>query len=134
MIARRRLRGSTSESGVTLVEFALVTPIIILILMGTFDLGWAVFANNMLASSAREGARAGIISSTTDAQIRQRVKDVSPGLNLQDSNILIARFTSSDDDFIKVTVNYSYVPVFPLLSTIVGGQLALSSAATMLVE
>ena len=44
------------ERGQALVEFALVLPIFILLLVAIFDLGRAVFAYNTLTNAAREGA------------------------------------------------------------------------------
>lgn len=52
---RRRNRGT--PRGQTLVEFALIIPIFILLLMGVLDLGRAVYAYHTLNNAAREGAR-----------------------------------------------------------------------------
>jgi Flp pilus assembly protein TadG len=43
--------------GQALVEFALVFPLIVLLLFGVFDLGRAVYAYNTIANAARQGAR-----------------------------------------------------------------------------
>ncbi len=56
---RRRSRGQT------LVEFALVIPIFLSLLMGIADLGRVVWAYNSLASAAREGARFAIVHGGT---------------------------------------------------------------------
>jgi len=45
------------QVGQGLVEFALVLPVFMLILLGMFDLGRAVWANNAVANAAREAAR-----------------------------------------------------------------------------
>lgn len=47
--------------GQTLVEFALVIPIFLSLLMGIADLGRVVWAYNSVASAAREGARFAIV-------------------------------------------------------------------------
>lgn len=47
--------------GQAMVEFALVLPILILIIMGVFDLGRAIYGYNVISNSAREGARYGIV-------------------------------------------------------------------------
>jgi len=39
------------------VEFALVVPIFMVILIGMVDLGRAIWANNSVANAARESAR-----------------------------------------------------------------------------
>lgn len=45
------------EDGQSLVEFALILPIIMLILIGVFDLGRVVWINNTLSDGSRHGAR-----------------------------------------------------------------------------
>ncbi len=54
----RRRRGS----GQTLVEFAMVLPIVLAIMLGLFDLGRAVYSSNTLAQAARTGARMAIVN------------------------------------------------------------------------
>jgi Flp pilus assembly protein TadG len=51
------LRRSDADRGQTLVEFALIIPIVLLIMLGLFDLGRVVFINNSLSDGARNGAR-----------------------------------------------------------------------------
>ena len=51
------LRRTDDDRGQTLVEFALVIPIVLLFLLGLFDLGRIVFINNSLSDGARNGAR-----------------------------------------------------------------------------
>ena len=45
------------ERGQTLVEFALVLPIFLLVVFGLIDVGRAVYTNSTLSQAAREGAR-----------------------------------------------------------------------------
>jgi Flp pilus assembly protein TadG len=54
----RALRGSEGQD---LVEFALVVPILLLLLFGILEMGRLVFTYNTLANAAREGARFGIV-------------------------------------------------------------------------
>jgi Flp pilus assembly protein TadG len=121
--------------GQGLVEFALIIPLLVLVVIGLFDLGYAVHANNLLTNAAREGARTGIILSNTDAYIRTRVKNTAPDLGLTDAQIIIN--PSAPRVFgnpITVTVNYTYTPITPLVERIVGGNLRLSATSSMVVE
>jgi len=52
-VAKRRER----QDGQTLVEFALVLPIFLLVVFGLLDVGRLVFTNSALSQAAREGAR-----------------------------------------------------------------------------
>ena len=56
---RRFVTGA--EGGQSLVEFALVLPIVLLIVTGTFDVARAVWQENTLAYAAREGTRYAIV-------------------------------------------------------------------------
>ena len=51
--------------GQTLVETALVLPVIILLFMGLFDFGRAIFYYNSVAEAARNGSRVAIVNQTS---------------------------------------------------------------------
>lgn len=57
---QRFLRGD-DDGGQSLVEFALILPLFLLIVTGLFDVGRAVFQENTLAYAAREGTRYAIV-------------------------------------------------------------------------
>src|SRR5918999_1617591 len=70
------------DEGIAVLEFALVAPLLLILVFGIIDLGRAYSALNQLAASAREGARLAAVlpnpsSSTAEAQIRQTVKHFS---------------------------------------------------------
>jgi hypothetical protein len=50
-----------SDGGQSLIEFALVLPLFLLIITGLFDVARAVFQENTLAYAAREGTRYAIV-------------------------------------------------------------------------
>lgn len=54
-------RGQTSQA---LIEFSLVSPVLLLMLFGTIDLGRGIFYYDTLGHAAREGARAAVRAST----------------------------------------------------------------------
>lgn len=59
---RRFFRDTNDEQrGQSLVEFALLLPLMLLIITGLFDLGRAVWQTNTLAYAAREGTRYAIV-------------------------------------------------------------------------
>ena len=71
------LRTDRAGRGQALVEFTLVTPVFLLMLFGLLDLGRVVWANDVVANAAREGARwasvHGISDMTTPAT-KQQIK------------------------------------------------------------
>lgn len=51
----------SKERGQSLVELALILPVLMLVLVGIFDFGRAFYAYNALSNAAREGARYGTV-------------------------------------------------------------------------
>lgn len=47
----------TAERGQALVEFALILPVVVVLLLGVFDLARVVFASTTLSAAVREGTR-----------------------------------------------------------------------------
>jgi Flp pilus assembly protein TadG len=56
-----RGRRSASPRGQTLVEFAMVLPVLMIMLVGTLDLGRVVLANDTVGAAAREATRYAIV-------------------------------------------------------------------------
>jgi Flp pilus assembly protein TadG len=55
-------RGIRGERGQSLVEFALVLPVLLFIFMGIFDFGRVMFLYSQLSNGAREAARYGAVT------------------------------------------------------------------------
>jgi len=53
------------DAGQSLVEFALVLPLFLAILIGMVDIGRGIWANNVIANAAREAARYAIVHGGT---------------------------------------------------------------------
>jgi hypothetical protein len=62
-----RILRNRSRRGQGLVEFALILPIFMILLVAVFDLGHVVWANDALANSAREAARFAIVHGGSDS-------------------------------------------------------------------
>jgi Flp pilus assembly protein TadG len=55
------------DQGQALVEMALMLPVLVLLLVGIFDLGRAVWLSNSLAMAVREGTRYGVVHGALSA-------------------------------------------------------------------
>lgn len=55
------MRGGRRDQGASLVEFALVLPLLFLIIAGIIDLGRLMFYSAITTNVAREGARAAVV-------------------------------------------------------------------------
>jgi Flp pilus assembly protein TadG len=56
----------SNERGVAAIEFALVLPILLLLLIGIVEMSLLLYDKAMITNAAREGARAGIVYDVID--------------------------------------------------------------------
>lgn len=91
----KRMRRSKNK-GQGLVEFALVMPQLLLMLMGVIEFGWLVFNYTELYNGLREALRYGSVPSFTTtpsyedcAGIRASIRNTAPQLGIPDNEITI---------------------------------------------
>ena len=123
-------RSPDSSRGQTLVEFALIVPLFLLIVIGLFDVGRAVYAYNTAANAARAAARVAIVNQDPVA-IRDAARKQAVGLGLTDANITLVPCSEIFCDY-SVTVRVPYTPATPLIGNLFDSNI--SSTATMPVE
>ena len=150
------IRHSTEASkrgGQTLVEFALILPILLLLLVGVVDFGRAIYANNAMANAARQGGRTAIVNQTT-AEIRARAIAQATGLDIDTtstscppsgaSGVCIEFKDSTLSDpcapttgnlgcVAVITVKTTFNPITPIVGRILG-PIALTSTTKQAIE
>lgn len=83
------------ESGATLIEFAFVAPTFMLMLMGTFDLGYSVYMQSALTGAVQNAARSSALETGSasldaiDTEVREHLRDLNP--SLRDSDVTFDR-------------------------------------------
>lgn len=94
------MRVTSDERGQTLVEFALIIPIVLILMLGLFDVGRIVFTNNSMSDGARQGARTGAIDpraadycSLVDEAVRSAIR----GLPLVSYTVTYVTVDATDD-------------------------------------
>ena len=111
------------NSGQSLIEFALIVPIVIFALTVFIDLGRVVYSYSALSNAVREGTRYAVVHpvDTVAEQnvLIQLVKDAAPGLNPTNINVVLS-LPTSPDFIITIHSNYSLSPVTPGLTLILG--------------
>lgn len=117
-----------SERGAAAVEFALLAPVLITILLGIMEFGRAYNAQVSLTNAAREGVRVMAISNNQESA-RTAAKNGAAALSpaLVDSNIAFSTASCSTGAQMTVTVSYT-------LSTMTGiaGPFAMTGKGVML--
>ena len=74
MVFLKRIAGN--EKGTTIIEFAIVAPLLFILLFGTIDFALLLYNKAVITNSSREGARYGIVARTdryTEAEITVEV-------------------------------------------------------------
>jgi hypothetical protein len=141
-MSRRAARNG--ERGQALVEFALILPILLILLLGILDFGRAVAAYNSVSNGARSGARVAIVNQDLDA-IRDAVEAEAFGLS--DVDVAFEENAEGVPDcpvtsgpccpqlgcVIQVTVSTEYVPATPIFSQLVG-SITVSSDSRLPIE
>jgi Flp pilus assembly protein TadG len=120
------------QRGQDLMEYALVLPIMLLILMSILDLGRVVYVYSSLHNSVRDGARYGIISPTDATGIQSVVLDKAVGLDPAD---LVISVVQPSPETIQVGATYEFTAVSPIVAALIGGNpWEVGSQSTMRVE
>ena len=150
--ARREGFGASAATGQALVETALVLPILVLLLVGLFDVGRAIWLSNTLATAVREGSRYGVVHGAlsgsptgpgsasytppdTDTVITARVRSYATGV----PSSLTVQSTWPEGNAnrgSRIVVSASF-PFTPILSQVfLGGGLGvtLRSSSTLVIE
>ena len=135
----RAAEASKRDEGASAVEFALVSLILALFLLGIIQFGFTFFQYLEVVHSAREGVRWASLGmepgSVSDSDsVRGRVAEAAPGLEppLADGNISITETSVDGQDAVEVTVTYDSPIFLPLIGEMAGDTaFHLSSSATM---
>ncbi|HVR89632.1 MAG TPA: TadE family protein [Novosphingobium sp.] len=82
----RRLASDTR--GAAIVEFALIAPVLLITMMGIFDLGYNMYATSMLQGAIQKAARDSTLEGSAgseaalDALVADAVHDIVPGAEM----------------------------------------------------
>jgi Flp pilus assembly protein TadG len=132
------------RTGQSLVEFAVILPVFLLILAAIIDFGLGLYSQMTVINAAREGARLGVVEPGNVAGIDARVQAMSTGLDqsrlsvsttcLRPSGSSFAACSSpqwQSGDAVVVKVDYGYRMLWPLAF---GNSIDLSSTVQMRIE
>lgn len=117
-----------SQKGQSLVEMALILPILLLLLMGIIDFGW-IFANQIeLQNAARDGAR---YASVNTGKNYQDVKDyLEEGYALIKPDKVVMDF-DRDNGMVELGLNYELDIITPFTGAIIGNPFAIKARMIM---
>lgn len=123
-----------NERGAALVEFAVVAPLLLLLVFGIVDLGRALYTHVTIQEAAQEGALYGSFSPGNHALVVQRVLDSVQRPTLTSGEVTVVCVATdpldpADAPDIVVRVAHDLDLITPIAS-LFGGSLSLESEVT----
>lgn len=133
-----------SVHGASMVEFAIILPVLILILFGIIEFGLLLFNKQVITNASREGARFGIVARSP----RYLDEEITTVVTNYTGNNLITFGTKSppsvkvtrvgpgggllfgDDLTVQVTYRYEFL-ILPNFATVLVGGIDLNAVTTM---
>jgi Flp pilus assembly protein TadG len=129
-----------NEKGQAMVEFAVILPILLILIMGIIDFGWLFYNQLALNNSCREGARFAVVNTGKQNRaelIENRVNSVTPPQLLEDLEITLtwSNLVQPLQGDITVKLDTQIVVLTPVLGIFSENQKrSLTAEVTMKVE
>jgi len=123
------IRGNRGQS---VVEFALVLPLLLMILFGITEFGRAWMTANILTSAAREGARLAVVTGPDVAAVTTRVTDVCAAAGVTPTQITVTGPNPADPNRrVTVTVTADFNVLTGTILESFNGTIPLSATSVM---
>jgi Flp pilus assembly protein TadG len=118
-----------SDQGAAAVEFALVLPLLLMLVFGIIDFGRMLTAKEQLAQAARAAAQAQLVGGSPD----QAARDVFTAGTVNVNIVARCPINPSSSATVKVRVDYRFEFVTPIavLAGFVGGDPVLSATGVV---
>lgn len=120
-----------NQKGGAIVEFAVVLPLLILIICGSIEFGLLVYNKQVVTNASREAVRAGI-TGETDAVLtsiaisycENRLINLKSGITEDQLNISITPPDAQNDLSVRVSLTYDllFTKLVGIDQTIISGQ------------
>jgi len=128
----RRRRRRASRRGAFIVEFAVVAPVLFLLIIGLFEFGRMVMVQQILTNASREGARRAVLEQSTKAGVETTVTDYLDNQTVSGATVTVTPdpLTSvgfGDPVSVTVSVSYDQVSWLPAPWFLSGRQLTAQS-------
>lgn len=126
--------------GQSMLEFALVLPMLLGLLLILFDLGRVTYYYSSINNAAREGARYGIVLTyDVNGDFNKGAIEaaaVGSAYGVTGGEVTALADLLESDTVVRVRVSFTFIPATPLVANLIGAGpgITLNSQAQMLVE
>nr|HID13799.1 pilus assembly protein [Anaerolineae bacterium] len=126
------MKRTQKEKGQSLIEFALLLPVLLIVLAGVLDLGRLYYAYVAVSDAAAEGAAYAAIHPDDTEGVVERAQAASSGLvEIDEGLVEIDCPTVAPGAPVTVTVSYTFTVATPFINAMVpDGVLMLRAVAT----
>lgn len=127
---------SKGQKGQSSLEFALVLPLALLVILVLAQLGILLFSHLILVQAARDGVREGVVTNDNGAII-EKVRNSAALLDQSKLKITISPASSQSrgiGDSLTVSVQYRVSTIFPGLDRILPSFFTIRSSTSMRME
>lgn len=133
MYGKRQLVSLARDSrGQSVIEFALVLPLLLVVVFGITEFGRAWLTMNVLTSAAREGARLAVVTAPDVGRVVARVQQVCNAGKITPTNITVTGPDVADPDRrVTITVEANFQVVTGRILGSFSGSFPLRANATM---
>jgi Flp pilus assembly protein TadG len=123
------------ERGQSMVEMALILPVLLLLLVGIFDFGRVLYTYMHLHLATQETVRLGGLGKS-DAEITTFAQNY---VHVGDSSLLAVTVSPTETyrdsgDYVTVKLEYPLEIVTPIISSLISSPLAITTDSTIRVE
>ncbi len=126
-IPSSEFRPPNSCRGQSAAESAIGLLVLMLLVMGIFDLGRGIYAYSVISAAAQEGVRYGLIQPGNTNGIRNAVINNAIGLDVARMTVSVSQ---PEPNVVAVTVTHQLDLITPLITQAVGGNGEISLQVT----
>ncbi|MHB1135062.1 MAG: TadE/TadG family type IV pilus assembly protein [Chloroflexota bacterium] len=124
-----------TQRGQSMVETALILPLLLMLVLGAVDLGRAFYYSAAVRNATRVGAQYAMDPATAQAEIKQSVLDeAAPYLTLSMDRITLATDAWAPGHELTVTASYDFHFLIPLAKAFWGDPIVLSHSTVVRFE
>ncbi|HEX5444462.1 MAG TPA: TadE family protein [Pirellulales bacterium] len=131
---RRRRRPARSRRGVAAVEFALVAPLFLILLLGVIEYGRMLVVQQVVNEAAREGVRAAVCAGAQTSDVLAAANDRLTASSISGAAVTVSPSppgSAANGDPVSVTVEVPFSAVSWLHSSAALDATTLSATCTM---
>ncbi len=122
-----------NDKGQSMVEMAIILPVLLLILFSIFEFGRILGAYMLVHDLARDGVRYGVVG-MSDQSIKDHIMEHDSFLSISSDDINITPSIRSLGSALTVGIDYEIEIITPIISSIVPNPINLRAEYVMRVE